>query len=223
MNKHPGILGKKLGMTQLFEEDGTVQSCTVIQGGCVVVDKRTEERDGYSALVLGLDERKEKHASKAVVTAYQKRGQTPKRFVKELRCSAEYAAGYEIGSEVRVEDLFEPGQFVDVQARSKGSGFTGVMKRHNFSGSKASHGVHENKRHAGSIGMATTPGRVLKGHKMAGQHGNATMSVLNLKVVKVVPERQLVLVRGGVPGPAKGVVLLRGAVKKRGGKPKQTG
>lgn len=221
MNQHPGILGKKLGMTQLFLDDGTVTSCTVVQGGCVVVDKRTPERDGYSALVVGLDERKEKHASKAVVEAFKKRGQTPKRHVRELRCSPEYAAGIEIGAELRVEDIFEEGQFVDVQARSKGSGFTGVMKRHNFSGAKKSHGAHETQRHAGSIGMATTPGRVLKGHKMAGQHGNKVMTVLNLKVARVVPEKQLVLVAGGVPGPDHGFVCLRGAVKKRGGKPKK--
>ncbi|MBW2528467.1 MAG: 50S ribosomal protein L3 [Deltaproteobacteria bacterium] len=220
MNQHPGILGKKLGMTQLFLEDGTVQACTVVQGGCVVVDKRTPERDGYSALVVGLGERKDKHASKAVIESFKKRGQTPKRHVQELRCSAEYAAGFEIGAEIRVEDVFEAGQRVDVQARSKGSGFTGVMKRHNFSGAKKSHGAHETQRHAGSIGMATTPGRVLKGHKMAGQRGNKTLSVLNLKVAQVVPEKQLVLIEGGVPGAPQGVVRVRGAVKKGGGKPK---
>lgn len=221
MNQRPGILGTKLGMTQFFTDDGTVKQCTVIQGGCVVVGKRTLEKDGYSALVLGLGERKEKHASKAVVEAFKKVGQTPKRVVRELRCSPEYAAEFELGAQLRVEDIFEPGQFVDVQATSKGRGFTGVMRRHNFSGAKSSHGAHETQRHAGSIGMATTPGRVLKGHKMAGQHGNKVVSVLNLRVAKVLPEKQLVLVEGGVPGAKHGVVRVRGAVKKRGGKPQQ--
>jgi len=221
MNQYPGILGKKLGMTQLFLDDGTVVACTVVQAGCVVVDKRTMERDGYSALVLGLGERKEKHASKAVVAAFKKRGQTPKTHVREFRCSPEYAAGFEIGAELRVEDIFEPGQFIDVQGTSKGSGFSGVMKRWNFKGAKSSHGAHETQRHAGSIGMATTPGRVLKGHKMAGQRGNKTFSTLNLKVAKVIPEKQLVLIEGGVPGAPQGVVSVRGAIKKRGGKPKK--
>lgn len=222
MNQHPGILGTKLGMTQLFMEDGTVLPCTVVQGGCVVVGKRTQERDGYSALVLGLGERKEKHASKAVIASFKKVGQTPKKTVREFRCPAEYAAEFEIGQELKVEEIFEAGQKVDVQARSKGKGFTGVMRRHNFAGSKASHGAHESHRHAGSIGMATTPGRVLKGHPMAGQHGNKIVSVLNLKVAKVIPEKQLVLLQGGVPGSPKCVVTVRGAVKKRGGKPVKT-
>jgi large subunit ribosomal protein L3 len=221
VNQHPGILGTKLGMTQLFRDDGTLVPCTVVRGGCVVVGKRTLERDGYSALVVGLGERKDKHASKALIGSLKKAGQTPKRVIRELRCSAEYAEQVEIGQPLKVEDVFEPGQLVDVQARSKGRGFTGVMRRHNFAGAKSSHGAHETQRHAGSIGMATTPGRVLKGHKMPGQHGNKTVSVLNLRIAKVEPERQLILIEGGVPGPNHGIVKVRGAVKKRGGKPKK--
>ncbi len=220
MNQHPGIIGKKLGTTQYFKEDGTVIPCTVVQtAGCVVVGKRTLEKDGYSALVLGLGERKAKHTSKAVIESFKKKGQSPKRDVRELRCSAEHAASFEIGQPLEYDKLFVEGQFIDVQARSKGRGFTGVMRRHNYSGAKSSHGAHETQRHAGSIGMATTPGRVLRGHKMAGQHGNKTVSVLNLKIAKLIPEKGLILIEGGVPGSKNGLVTVRGAIKKQGGKP----
>jgi len=168
--------------------------------------------------VLGLGERKEKHSTKPVVEALKKVGQTPKREIRELRASAEHAAAYEIGQEVKVDEVFSDGQFVDVQATSKGKGFAGVMKRHNFAGAKASHGVHEAKRHGGSIGTTTTPGRVLPGKKMAGQLGNKIVSVLNVRVVKVIAEKQLVLLRGGVPGAPGSLVRVQGAVKKDGGK-----
>jgi large subunit ribosomal protein L3 len=219
VNQHPGILGIKAGMAQIFLEDGTVVPCTVIRAGCVVIGKRTEKRDGYSALVLGLDERKAKHTSKAVRVALEKVGQTPKRYVKELRCSAEYAAGFELGQVLKVEDVFAPGQIVDVRARSKGHGFTGVMRRHHFAGAVSSHGAHETQRHAGSVGMNMTPGRVLKGHRMAGQSGNVNVTVLNLRVARIDAAEQLVLIEGAVPGPRSGVVVVRGAVKKKGGKP----
>ena len=221
MNKHPGIIGTKLGMTQLFLEDGNVVSCTVIQGGCRVVGKRTQDKDGYDALVLGLGERKDKHTSKAVRTAFDKVGQKPPRLVREMRAPAEYVAGFEIGQEVKVEDVFEEGQKVDVKSTSKGRGFAGVVRRYNFAGATASHGAHEWTRHGGSIGTTTTPGRVLKGRKMPGQHGNKTVSVLNQKVVKVIPEKQLVLIAGGVPGAPSSLVRVQGAVKRSGGKPKE--
>jgi len=221
MNKHPGIIGTKLGMTQLFLEDGNVVSCTVIQGGCRVVGKRTQDKDGYDALVLGLGERKDKHTSKAVRTAFDKVGQKPPRLVREMRAPAEYVAGFEIGQEVKVEDVFEEGQKVDVKSTSTGRGFAGVVRRYNFAGATASHGAHEWTRHGGSIGTTTTPGRVLKGRKMPGQHGNKTVSVLNQKVVKVIPEKQLVLIAGGVPGAPSSLVRVQGAVKRSGGKPKE--
>jgi len=219
MNQHPGIIGTKVGMTQLFEEDGTLVPCTVVQAGCVVIGKRTVDKDGYSALIVGLGEAKEKHASKAVVVALKKAGQTPKRVVRELRAPPEHVAQHEIGQQLKVEDIFEAGQRVDVQGTSKGRGFTGVVKKFNFRGASRTHGSHEWTRHAGSIGTTTTPGRVLPGRKMAGQHGNRTVSVLNVRVVRVVPEKQLILLEGGVPGPQSAVVRVRGAVKKRGGKP----
>jgi large subunit ribosomal protein L3 len=221
VNQNPGILGTKLGMTQIFTEDGSVVPCTVVRGGCVVIDKRTLERDGYSALVVGLGERKEKHASKAVIGSLKKLGQTPKRFVQELRCSPEYAATVEIGAVLKVEDVFTVGQFVDARGTSKGHGFTGVMKRYHFKGAVSSHGAHETQRHAGSIGMNATPGRVLKGHRMEGQDGNTLVTVHNLKVVQIVPDKQLVLVEGAMPGCDNRVVTVRGAVKKKNaGKPK---
>ncbi|MEM9692694.1 MAG: 50S ribosomal protein L3 [Myxococcota bacterium] len=218
MNSHPGIIGTKLGMTQVFVDAGHLVPCTVIQAGCRVVGKRTQEKDGYDAVVLGLGTRKDKHLSKAVKTAYAKREQTAPMHTRELRGTAEYVASFELGQELKVQDIFEEGQLVDVQARSKGKGFAGVMKRHNFKGAKASHGAHEWKRHGGSIGMATTPGRVWPGKKMAGQQGHATTSVLSQKIVKIDAEKQLILVAGGVPGPRSGVVRVQGAVKKLGGK-----
>jgi len=220
MNQNPGIIGTKLGMTQYFKEDGTLIPCTVIQAGCRVVGKRTEEKDGYSALILGLGEAKEKRLSKAVKTAYAKLEQKAPKQTKEVRMSAEAVAGYELGAVLKVEELFEVGQKVDVQAKSKGRGFTGVMVRHNFAGAKNSHGAHESKRHGGSIGMATTPGRVLPGKKMAGQHGNKVVSVLSQKIVHIDAENQLLLLDGSVPGAKSGLVRVQGAVKKKNaGKP----
>lgn len=219
MNEYPGIIGTKLGITELMREDGTLLPCTVIQGGCYVTGKRTLEKDGYDALILGLGERKPKRASKALKVAAEKAGTKLAQNIRELRGTAEYVAGFEIGQELKVEEIFTEGQKVDVQSRSKGSGFTGVMKRHNFSGAKASHGAHEWTRHGGSIGTTTTPGRVKPGQKMAGQHGNKTVSVLNQKIAKIIPEKQLILIEGSVPGSKQAVVRVQGAVKKMGGKP----
>lgn len=219
MNEYPGIIGIKLGTTQLMLEDGTLTPVTVIQGGCYVVGKRTLAKDGYDALILGIGERKPKHASKALRVATEKAGAKLARNLREVRGTAEYVAGFEVGQDVKVEDVFVEGQKVDVQARSKGSGFTGVMKRHNFAGAKSSHGAHEVYRHGGSIGTTTTPGRVKPGTKMAGQHGNQIVSVLNQKIAKIIPEKQLVLIDGNVPGSKQSLVRVQGAVKKMGGKP----
>lgn len=218
MNQYPGVIGRKLGMTQLVADDGTVSPCTVIEARAVVVGKRTAEKDGYDALVVGLEDAKDKHLSKAVKGQYAAGELTPKRIRREFRCSAEYAGSLELGAELQLDELFEEGQFLDVRGVSRGRGFTGVMRRHNFAGAKGSHGAHEYKRHGGSIGTNMTPGRVLKGRKMAGQHGNANVSVLNQRVVRVIADQHLVLVRGGVPGARGGLVELRGAVKRRGGR-----
>lgn len=222
MNTNLGIIGKKLGMTQLFSEDGTVVRCSVIESDLTVIGKRTKEKDGYDALVVGLGERNEKHTNKPLAGQYKKSGQTPKRFVRELRLNAEVVAKYEIGGKVKLDEVFEPGQFVDVQGTTRGRGFTGVMRRWNFAGAgSSSHGTHEYQRHGGSIGTNMTPGRTLPGLKMPGQYGNETVSVLNLKVAKIMPEESLLLIEGGVPGSRNGVVVVKGAVKKKNaGKPK---
>jgi len=221
VNTNLGIIGKKLGMTQLFSEDGTVVRCSVIESDLTVIGKRTKEKDGYDALIVGLGERKEKQTNKPLAGQYKKSGQTPKRFVRELRLAAEVVAKYEVGGKVKLDEVFEVGQFVDVQGTTRGRGFTGVMRRWSFAGAVSSHGSHEYKRHGGSIGTNMTPGRTLPGLKMPGQYGNETVSVLNLKVAKVMPEESLLLIEGGVPGARNTVVTVKGAVKKKNaGKPK---
>jgi large subunit ribosomal protein L3 len=217
MNQYPGVVGRKLGMTQIFEEDGTVVPCTVVQSSPVVVGKRTKEKDGYDALILGIEAVKEKHTPKPVQGFFKKAGIDPTRVLREFRCDAEYAAKFEVGQQIALDQVFQAGQFVDVRGVSRGRGFTGVMRRHNFKGAVSSHGAHEYKRHGGSIGTNMTPGRVLKGKKMPGQHGNKTCSVLTQRVVKIVPEDNLILIRGGIPGSRNGLVLVRGASRRSGG------
>lgn len=219
MNTHPGVIGRKLGMTQVFQEDGSVVPCTVIESRPVVIAKRTQQKDGYDAVVLGFGPRRDKRTKKPLAGFFKKAGVSPTRHVREIRCSAEFASSLEIGQEVKLDSVFEDGQFVDVQGITRGRGFTGVMRRYNFKGAVATHGSHEYKRHGGSIGTNMTPGRVMPGMKMPGQHGNAKVTVLNQRVVKVIPEEGLLLVRGGIPGSANGLVVVRGAVKRRGGKP----
>jgi large subunit ribosomal protein L3 len=220
MNQNLGIIGTKMGYTQIFDDRGEVIRCTVVQAGCVVIGKRTVEKDGYSALILGLGERKEKHTIKPLLGAFKKSGQSPKRTIRELRASPEHVAQFEIGQKVGVDQVFEVGQFVDAQGVSRGRGFTGVMRRWNFAGAVTSHGTHEYKRHGGSIGTNMTPGRTLPGLKMPGHYGAETISSLNLKIAKLLPEDDLVLIAGAVPGTRNGLVVIRGAVKKNGGKKK---
>ncbi|MET0411169.1 MAG: 50S ribosomal protein L3 [Polyangiaceae bacterium] len=218
MNKYPGVFGKKLGMTQVIAEDGTVLPCTVIEADAVVVGKRTAEKDGYDAVIFGLDDAKEKHVSKASLGAFKKDNVPPKRNLREMRCTAEHAASLEVGKPVALDQLFTEGQIVDVRGVSRGRGFSGVIRRHHFAGAVQTHGTHEYKRHGGSIGTNMTPGRTLKGLRMPGQHGNFTVSILNQRVVKVIPEKNLILIRGAVPGAANGFIEVRGAVKRKGGK-----
>ncbi|MBI3202976.1 MAG: 50S ribosomal protein L3 [Myxococcales bacterium] len=220
MNTHPGVIGRKLGMTQVFTSDGSVIPCTVVEASPVVVGKRTKEKDGYDALVLGLAERKEKHTKKPVAGMYKKASVSPKRWLKELRCTPDFAASFELGAAVKLDTVFEEGQLVDVQGTSRGRGFSGVMRRHNFAGQVQTHGTHEYKRHGGSIGTNMTPGRVLKGVGMPGQHGNAKVTVYSQRVVKVSADDSLLFVEGGVPGSKNSLVFVRGAVKRHGGKKK---
>jgi len=218
MNTYPGVVGRKLGMTQLIAEDGTVSAVTVIEAHAVVVGKRTRDKDGYDALILGIDAVKEKHQSKAVRGAFKSKNLEPKRTQREFRCDAEYAAAKEIGQELKLDEVFEAGQLLDVAGISIGRGFSGVVRRHKFAGSVQTHGTHEYRRHGGSIGTNMTPGRTKLGMRMPGQHGNKRVSVLSQRVAKVIPEEHLVLVHGGVPGAKGSVVELRGAVKRRGGR-----
>lgn len=221
-----GLLGKKVGMTQVFEEGtGNAIPVTVIDvGGNVVIQKKSEEgKDGYAALKLGYGDvhKHEKDGeesrwrlSKPQVGVFMQAGiDAPRKHVREIRITESDLEGYEVGQELG-PDVFTAGEFVDVSGTSKGRGFTGVMKRHNFAGAKASHGVHEFFRHGGSIGASAYPGRVFKGKKMAGQHGNARATIQNLEVVRVMPEDNAILVKGAVPGPNGGIVELRQAVKK---------
>ncbi len=217
MNTYPGILGRKIGTTQIFDEKGEVLRCSVVQSGAVVIGKRTKEKDGYDALIVGLGERKEKHTTKPMAGPYKKAGQTPKRVVRELRGAADWVAKFEVGTTLPLAEIFQVGQFVDAQGITRGRGFTGVMRRWNFAGNVNTHGTHEYRRHGGSIGTNMTPGRTLPGLKMSGQYGNETVTTHNLKIAKILPEDNLLLIEGAVPGAKNGIVLVRGAVKKRGG------
>jgi large subunit ribosomal protein L3 len=220
MNQHPGVIGRKLGMTQVFGEDGTVTACTVVEAATVVVAKRTVEKDGYSAVVLGLGELPEKRANKPEAAFFKKANVTPKQTLRELRCAPEFAASIEVGQPLKLESLFEEGQLVDVQGITRGRGFTGVMRRYNFKGYRMTHGTHEYRRHGGSIGTRMTPGRVKLGQKMPGQYGNETVSIMNQRVAKVLSDQNLVLVAGAIPGARGSLVVVRGAIKRAGGKKK---
>ena len=216
MNTNPGIIGRKLGNTQVYTAEGNVSRVTVIEAGPVtVIAKRTKEKDGYTALVLGLEERKAKHTTKSVAGQFKKAGTTPKKIVQELRCSDEFAAKYEAGAVMKLDEIFTPGQLVDARGKTRGRGFTGVMRRWSFAGNVSSHGTHEYFRHGGSIGTNMTPGRTMPGIKMPGHLGASRATVQNLRVAKVVAEDNLVLLEGSVPGADNGVVTVRTAVKTK--------
>lgn len=205
------ILGKKIGMTQIFE-DGKMIPVTVIEAGPnFVVQKKTSEKDGYNAIQVGFEEKREKNTTKPLMGIFNKAGVKPLRFVKEFKVDS--VEGYELGQEIKV-DTFEGVEFLDVTGMSKGKGTTGVMKRHNFAGNRATHGVSRNHRLGGSIGMSATPSEVLKGKKMAGRHGNSKVTVQNIRLVKVDVENNLLLVKGAVPGAKNGLLTIKAALKK---------
>ena len=201
-----GLIGKKIGMTSIFDEKGKNIPCTVIQAGpCVVTQVRTEEVDGYSALQLGFDDKAEKRAAKAEQGHFKKAGTSPKKKVVEFR---DFEGEYKLGDTVGV-DLFTEGEFVDVIGTSKGKGFQGVVKRHGFAGvGQATHGQHNRLRAPGSIGAASTPSKVVKGLRMAGRMGGERVTVQNLRVLKVVPEKNLIVVKGAVPGHKNAYVTI---------------
>jgi large subunit ribosomal protein L3 len=206
-----GVLGEKLGMTQVFDDEGRIVPVTVVQAGpCVVTRVRTPDADGYSAVQLGYGQIDPRKVNKPLTGHFDKAGVTPRRHVVELR--TEDSTEYELGQEITVE-VFEAGQRIDVTGRSKGKGTAGVMKRHGFKGLSASHGTQRKHRSPGSIGGCATPGRVFKGMRMAGRYGNTRTTVQNLTVHAIDADKGLLLIKGAVPGPNGGLILVRSAAK----------
>lgn len=201
-----GIIGKKVGMTSIFDANGKNIPCTVIEAGpCVVTQVKTPETDGYNALQLGFGDQKESRVNMPNMGHFKKAGVTPKKKLVEFR---EFEGAQQLGDTVTVE-IFEEGEFVDVAGTSKGKGFQGVVKRHNFRGvGDATHGQHNRLRAPGSIGAASYPARVFKGMRMAGQMGNERVKVTNLQVMKVFPEKNLLVVKGAVPGAKNSYVIV---------------
>ncbi|MHC4452731.1 MAG: 50S ribosomal protein L3 [Planctomycetota bacterium] len=207
------LLCRKIGMTQIFEESGVAVAVTVLDASPnLVVQKKSAEKDGYTALQLGFGDRRPSGADKARQGHFQKAGVAPKRHLAESRISAEDAEGYAVGNEIKVE-IFEKGQRVDVIGISKGRGTAGVVKRHGFAVKRRTHGTHEAFRHGGAIGAGSYPGRVFKGMKMPGRMGNARTTTINVEVARVDVERGLLFVNGAVPGHNNAVVRVRQSVK----------
>jgi large subunit ribosomal protein L3 len=202
-----GLIGRKLGMTQVFDPEGEIIPVTAIQAGpCYVVQRKRRDRDGYEAIQLGFEPVKPTKVNRPIRGHFEKHNTPPCRILREVR--VDDASRFQSGQIITVE-IFQVGEKVKVTAKSKGRGFTGVVKRHGFSGAPGSHGTHEYFRHGGSVGAATFPGRVFKGKKMPGHHGNRNVTVRNLKVVDVRPGDNVLLVKGSVPGPNGGIVFIR--------------
>ena len=209
-----GLLGTKLGMTQLWDENNRIVPVTVVAAATnVVTQVRTPDVDGYNAVQIGFGEIEARKVNKPEAGHFAKAGVTPRRHVVEIRTAA--AADYTVGQELSVE-TFAAGEQIDVTGTSKGKGFAGVMKRHGFAGVSASHGAHRNHRKPGSIGACATPGRVFKGVRMAGRMGTDTVTTQNVTVHAVDAEKGLILIKGAVPGPKGGLVVLRSAAKLTG-------
>jgi large subunit ribosomal protein L3 len=214
MAESKGILGTKLGMTQIFTEDARAVPVTVIQAGpCFVTQIKTKERDGYEAVQLAFAEARKGRTTKPLAGHFKAAEVKPTRHLVELR--TEGTGSFEPGQEITV-DIFSPGEHTDVIGVSKGKGFAGTMKRHGFGGLGASHGTERKHRSPGAIGACATPSRVFKGTRMAGQMGGERVTVLNLEVVEADPERNLLLLKGAVPGPTGGLVMVRSSVKTGG-------
>jgi large subunit ribosomal protein L3 len=208
-----GLIGRKIGMTQFYSPDGNVIPVTVVETGpCVVVQKKQTATDGYNALQVGFGAKKAQRLNKATQGHMAKAGKGAFQVLKEFRLDD--VTQYEVGQEIKVNDLFKVGDHIDVSGISKGHGFAGVIKRWSFAGFPGSHGTHEYFRHGGSIGNRSYPGRVRKGKKMAGHWGNEQVSTQNLEVVEIRADEHLMLVRGAVPGAKRGVVIMRPAVKR---------
>ena len=201
-----GLIGKKIGMTSIYDENGKNVPCTVIQAGpCVVTQVRTKEVDGYEALQLGFDDKAEKQSNKALNGHFKKAGTTAKKRVVEFQG---FEQDLKLGDQITV-DHFEEGEFVDVSGTSKGKGFQGVVKRHGFQGSERTHGQQSMNRAPGSVGASSYPSRIFKGMRMGGRMGGETITVQNLRVLKVVAEKNLLVVKGAVPGHKNSYVIIQ--------------
>lgn len=204
-----GIIGKKIGMTRVFVGGKSIPVTVIQAGPCPVINLRTAEKDGYDAVVLGFGEKKEKNTPKPLLAVFKKAGVKPVAILKEFPLKE--GESLQLGQEIRVEQVFEKGDLVDVTGKSKGRGFTSVMKRWDFAGFPKSHG-HRYHRAVGSIGCRTEPGRVWKTKRMAGHYGNETVTVLGLEVVDIIPDKNLILVKGSVPGAVNSTVYLKTSV-----------
>lgn len=201
-----GLIGKKIGMTSIYDASGKSVPCTVIEAGpCVVTQVRTLEKDGYEAIQLAFDDKKEKNTPKAMKVHFEKANTTPKRILKEFS-RFEQRKSY---AEVLKVDVFIEGEYIDISGHSKGKGFQGVIKRHNFSGvGGQTHGQHNRLRAPGSMGASSFPSRVFKGMRMAGQTGNKKVKIINVQILKIIPEKNLLIVKGSVPGPSGSYLIL---------------
>lgn len=212
-----GLLGKKLGMTQIFNELGDRTGVTVIHAGtCVVVGKRTPDKDGYSALRVGWGQKPLRLANRAEKGAAGKLDIAPPRTIREIRLDPRELDKFEVGKPIALSAIFKPGTYVDVTGTTKGKGFQGVLKRHHLGGSRNTHGTHEFFRHGGSIGCRLTPGRVHKGKRMTGHLGDVQRTVQNVALMQVLDDEGLLLVRGAVPGGKNGMVLVKNSIKRTG-------
>jgi large subunit ribosomal protein L3 len=208
----PGIIGKKIGMTSVFGPDGVNIACTVIEAGpCVVTQVKNDETDGYRAVQLSFGEKKEKNTTKAAIGHFKKASTTPKRAIVEFRdFRKEYDGMVELGKEIRIQDVFIEGDFVDAIGTSKGKGFQGVVKRHNFAGvGGQTHGQHNRLRAPGSMGNASFASRVPKGKRLGGRMGTDRVKLMNLQIVKLMPEQNLIILSGSVPGAKNSTVILQ--------------
>jgi large subunit ribosomal protein L3 len=207
------ILGKKIGMIQIYNANGDIVPCTVVQvGPCKVLQKKTVETDGYTAIQIGFDDKKKSRIRKPEAGHFAKSNSPVKRFVKELRLDDKNIGDYTVGQELNAS-LLQPGDKVDVTGTSIGKGFQGVLKRHNFRSKPSTHGCHEFFRHGGSIGMRSTPGRVFKNKKMPGQMGNEEVTNQNLEIVAIEADKNVVMIKGAVPGAKNGYLYIKGSVK----------
>ena len=203
----PGLLGKKIGMTSVFSADGKNVPCTVIEvGPCVVTQIKTTATDGYDALQLGFVEKKDKHTTAPMAGHFKKAGVAPQRHLAEFKG---FECEYKLGDTIAVDALFSESDFVDIQGTSKGKGYQGVVKRHGFGGvGQSTHGQHNRLRAPGSVGACSYPAKVFKGMRMAGQMGNEKVTVQNLQVLRVMPEHNLLLIKGSIPGSKGSIVIV---------------